>query len=101
MKILLGERIKIARGQIEQSDFARQLNVSTNKVSRWETNKNTPSFNEVVGIAKITSRSLDWFAGLEPDDDMQLKMDLMSDLVQWAGRHETVKIKAIIELLKK
>lgn len=100
-KNLIGERIKEARGQITQKELAQYINVSVNTVARWERNEFLPSFNDIVHISRVTHKGLDWFAGLSFEDESKEKMNYIGDLIQWANKNDLVKIKAIIELLKK
>jgi transcriptional regulator with XRE-family HTH domain len=99
MPLTVGGRIKIARGHIHQKELANLINVSVGTLSRWENNEFAPSFADVVKIAKVTQRPIEFFAGVDVSDDETEKRKYMGDLMQWAAKTNLHKLKALIEIL--
>lgn len=100
-KLTIGEKIKLARGHKSQKELADCIKVSNNTISRWENNEFSPSFDDVVKISSFTNKSLDWFAGRSYDNDERERRNCVGDLMQWSSQSDLIKIKAVIELLKK
>lgn len=50
----IGDRLRKVRSEtgMKQADFAAALGVNPNTYSAWETSRNTPSYDEVVSLAK-------------------------------------------------
>ena len=63
-ELTTGERMAKARNWVglDQADMARILSYSRNTVSNWERGVSEPPFSVVKEWAKITGRTLDWFA---------------------------------------
>ncbi|SJZ72053.1 DNA-binding transcriptional regulator, XRE-family HTH domain [Pilibacter termitis] len=61
MEGTLGEKLKQARERqgVSQTELARQLAVSRQTISRWETNKNLPDIENIHMLAKELGVSVD------------------------------------------
>lgn len=61
----LGSKIRLLREELEisQKDMAKQLNMSNNTLSQYETSKRTPDFVTLKQIAEYLEVSLDYLAG--------------------------------------
>jgi len=64
----VGPRLAQARREanLTQEDIGRLLNVAPETVSRWEQERNVPSFLQVSRLADAYAVSLDWIAGRAP-----------------------------------
>jgi transcriptional regulator with XRE-family HTH domain len=49
----VGERIRALRAGLSQEALARQLDVATNTVSRWETASHHPSLQDLEKVARV------------------------------------------------
>jgi len=105
---MIGERLKEQRikNNARQQDLAAAIGVQTSMISRYETNRDDPSDNVKVGIARFLGVSIDYLLGLidEPvpyydrnqfiiladtptDDERLLLLDFVAYLKYRRGRH--------------
>lgn len=56
----LGERIRLARGNLSQETFSRALNISKGSLGFYERNENLPNTEVVLKICSKTGVSLEW-----------------------------------------
>ncbi len=56
----LGERVRMLRGDLTQSDFAEALNIKQAMISRYEADKETPSPRVLLRIAQYSGKSMEW-----------------------------------------
>lgn len=99
--LTIGQKIKLARAHMSQKELADCMNVAAGTISRWESDEFSPGFSDIVKISVITGKSLDWFAGYSFENEEKERRSCVGDLIQWASHSDLVKIKAVIELLKK
>ncbi|WP_319023432.1 helix-turn-helix domain-containing protein [Pseudodesulfovibrio thermohalotolerans] len=50
MDTSLGERIKVARGELTQAEFAERIGVHKNSLSRYERNANKPDSEFIAAL---------------------------------------------------
>ena len=56
----LGDRIKIIRGETNQTQFASSLGITQTKLSRYERNTTPPEIDFLVRLSRQYAVSLDW-----------------------------------------
>lgn len=61
LKIIVGENIRAARGEMTQRQVANLLDIDPMSVSRWERGKVLPSTESLIAIADALGRDLGWF----------------------------------------
>ncbi|WP_165248985.1 helix-turn-helix transcriptional regulator [Adlercreutzia sp. ZJ141] len=66
---LIGSRIAFARkaAQLNQAELGREIGVSGQTISNWETARYVPSANDVVALSKTLHCSSDFLLGLSDD----------------------------------
>lgn len=82
MDINLGEKIKMTRNRLgyTQKEFAEFIGVPQPSLSSYENNRNPPTTEVMINIAKKCSISLDWLCGLSVDEDNKLEINEVKDL---------------------
>jgi phage repressor protein C with HTH and peptisase S24 domain len=60
---VLGERIRLCRGEMSRKDFAYRLGVHVNTVGKLERGETQPDAELCLVIASIGGRSVDWLVG--------------------------------------
>jgi transcriptional regulator with XRE-family HTH domain len=67
--VFRGDRLRIARdnNKLTQDDLARDLGFGETQVNKYENNKNDPSAEVIVRLAKRLNVSADWLLGLTND----------------------------------
>jgi len=60
----LGEKIRNARQQsdLKPHELAARIGVTERAVRFWEADEREPGFENIVGIARVTERPIDYFA---------------------------------------
>lgn len=90
----LREKLIVLRDKdgISQMSLARQLDVSRQAVSRWESGDTTPSMDKLKALAKIYGVSLDWLCS---DSDMadEKPIEVVSPLEENETKNTTVSAK--------
>lgn len=63
---LIGSRIAFARkaAQLNQAELGREIGVSSQTISNWETARYVPSASDVVALSKTLRCSSDFLLGL-------------------------------------
>ncbi len=56
----LGERVRVLRGDLTQSEFADILRIKQAMISRYEADKEIPSPKVLLRIAEFSGRSIEW-----------------------------------------
>lgn len=58
---MLGNKIKESRtlNSMSQEDLADKLNLERSTISKWETNKSTPSIDDITKLSEIFNISVD------------------------------------------
>lgn len=82
-KLQIGNLIEKAREDRDWSreTLAEKLEVATTTVFRWETNKQGPSFEAVVILARVLGKPLEYFTGAEKIEHKPTKLsDLRNSL---------------------
>lgn len=77
----LGERIKHARRivKLEQSDLAKEVDVSVGTLSRWERGVSKPSKADLKAIAHYTGTSFLWLSeGLGPMTEAEISSSIQA-----------------------
>lgn len=71
-KELLGDRLFVARKEATKADpdlkltwIAAQINVSVDTLIRYERGITEPSYRQIVHLANLYGKTVDWFAGEE------------------------------------
>lgn len=82
-----------AANQLTQEQLARQLNVSRQTISSWETGRNLPDLEMVVVLAKLFEISLDTL--ILGDDKMENKLIDDGNLVN-KSRNNRVSLSLIV-----
>lgn len=64
---LFYERLRYERSikKLSQSEFGSEINVPKQTISRWENNKNEPSFDVLVLICKFFDVTADYMLGID------------------------------------
>ena len=60
----LPERIKMIRGNENQTDFASVFGVRQQVLSSWEKGKAQPSIENIIAMCMVSGVSADWLLGL-------------------------------------
>ena len=79
---LIAEKIKqlrISQG-LNQSDFARRLNITPGAVSQWETGRTVPDTERLMAIAKEFSVPLDYFTDAKYTETELIRQHIMIEL---------------------
>ena len=65
-KLNFGDKLQILRKQkgLSQKEFAEYLSIPQPSLSAYENNKNSPTMEVLIGIARKCDVSLDWLCGL-------------------------------------
>jgi transcriptional regulator with XRE-family HTH domain len=63
MNEIFSERLKEARGDRTQAEFCKLIGVKQGTYSTWELGKFQPSYGILTNIARLTSKTVDWFLG--------------------------------------
>lgn len=72
------KRVRIAKN-LTQTELAEKLNVNRSAISYWESNTKTPTFDNIVELAKIVGVTLDYFNDNSPRQTMsQIQLQLES-----------------------
>lgn len=86
---MLGERLKftLEEKNIKQKDFAKELNVTQQAVSRWCQNITQPDNKTLVKIAQILNISIDYLLGNDSnitskDNELKEKLALKNALIR-------------------
>lgn len=109
----IGKRVKEAResfgpGRIRLSDLARAVNISTSRLSNYETGRSDPPYDLAIEIAKQLQVSLDWLLGesrvmrpnpimfkpVDPDAVSMIVKEAAPAYVQRAASGSTVALPA-------
>lgn len=82
MDITLGNKLQMTRKRLgyTQKEFAEFVGVPQPSLSAYENNKNSPTTEVMITIAKKCNISLDWLCGLTGDSDNKLEINEVSDL---------------------
>jgi len=56
----IGQRIRQLRGEENQTDFAKMLEVTQGQLSRYEAGTASPSLDVLVRLRKSKGRTVDW-----------------------------------------
>jgi len=56
----LGERIRFLRGDMTQTEFADILRIKQAMISRYESDKETPSPRVLLRIGQFSNRTIEW-----------------------------------------
>ena len=80
---MIGQRIKQRRLQlgISQQELADVLRSSQQQINRYENDKNSPSGDVIVKIARVLDTSADWLLGLT-DEIKPVRDATLSDIEQ-------------------
>lgn len=77
-KILVGERIRIARvkAKLKQEDVARYLGISKSNISEWENGKRSPGMDQLPDLAIILGTTEAYILGFDthhsPEQDFRI-----------------------------
>ncbi len=82
MDITLGDKLQMTRKRLgyTQKEFAEFVGVPQPSLSAYENNKNSPTTEVMITIAKKCNISLDWLCGLTVDEDNKLEINEVKDL---------------------
>jgi len=93
MKVKIGDRLKLLRGQNSQASMAKLMGVSQPCWQSWETNKNAPHISAIHDICTRFNCSSDWLLGLKAKksakDSGTLKND---DIGRDCSKCELIKV---------
>lgn len=92
---IIAERLKEARNEKAktQSDLAEVLNISRAAFGEYERGNNLPPIDKLVTIARELEVSLDWLAGIAPENQINLNQ-IRQAVLQIAAGTETI-MKAV------
>lgn len=65
MRIRIGEKLRLLRGQNSQTSIAKIMGVSQPCWQAWETDKREPNVTTIYDICTKLNCSADWLLGLE------------------------------------
>ena len=84
MDIQLGGKLQALRKNLgySQKDFAEFLGVPQPSLSAYENEKNSPTTEVLINIAKKCNISLDWLCGLSEDTNKQYEISELKDLAE-------------------
>ena len=82
MDITLGDKLQMTRKRLgyTQKEFAEFVGVPQPSLSAYENNKNCPTTEVMITIAKKCNISLDWLCGLSVDEDNKFQINEVKDL---------------------
>jgi transcriptional regulator with XRE-family HTH domain len=92
---IIAERLKEARNEKAktQSDLAELLNISRAAFGEYERGNNLPPIDKLVIIARELEVSIDWLAGIAPENQINLNQ-IRQAVLQIATGTETI-MKAV------
>ncbi len=61
-ELTMGQRIRLIRGNINQTEFGKLFNKSQDAISVYETDEVTPSLSTFAQIAEMGNVTVDWLA---------------------------------------
>ena len=90
-----GNRLRTLRlkANMTQGQLAKKLNLTKSVISAYETELRLPSYDVLIGIAKIYNVSTDFLLGLERKQDMDLsgltqdEIDALMNLIRAMRRN--------------
>ena len=90
-----GNRLRTLRlkANMTQGQLAKKLNLTKSVISAYETDLRLPSYDVLIGIAKIYNVSTDFLLGLERKQDMDLsgltqdEIDALMNLIRAMRRN--------------
>lgn len=82
MDITLGDKLQMTRKRLgyTQKEFAEFVGVPQPSLSAYENNKNSPTTEVMITIARKCNISLDWLCGLTGESYNKLEINEVSDL---------------------
>lgn len=92
---IIAKRLKEARNEKSktQNDLAEVLNISRAAFGEYERGNNLPPIDKLVVIARELEVSLDWLAGIAPENQINLNQ-IRQAVLQIAAGTETI-MKAV------
>ena len=99
---MIGERLKELRikNNARQRDLAAAIGVQTSMISRYETNRDDPSDNVKVSIARFLGVSIDYLLGLIDDPVPYYNRDQFIIMTNTPTDEERFLLLEIINYLK-
>jgi transcriptional regulator with XRE-family HTH domain len=120
MSMTTGERIKLARetAGLNQAELAERLSVEPPTVSRWENGVNEPRPSQLIKLAKIVNRSVDWIKGIDESGNQDIEKrladleammiaqapelshipkDILEALLRWNPKHWGI-VRAVLQI---
>lgn len=82
MDLQLGDKLQMLRKNLNytQKDFAEYLGIPQPSLSAYENNKNSPTTEVLINIARKCNISLDWLCGLSDDKTDRFKISELKDI---------------------
>lgn len=65
----VGSRVKLARGKLDQAEFAKRVGLAVPSLSRLENAKVKPQLETLVRISRETRKPIEWFLGDDTEID--------------------------------